>query len=194
MAMARRVSLFEREVSVRLAPVAIELIHGAARVLSEGELEGRTFSGSTMLTVDLRRTADRISERLEARRQAHNPHGARATIINSGATKARFQQIRQLSGIRGLMAGPGRDGSMTTSASAAAARGRRPAKAAHPAAAAAFITGCAPVALTGFRLVMVEDGGRDAGFAFGVLPPSFLKKSPNEDLDFTASTFAIRLS
>jgi hypothetical protein len=64
MAMARRVSLFEREVSVRLAPVAIELIHGAARVLSEGETssEHRTFSGSTMLTVDLRRTADRISD------------------------------------------------------------------------------------------------------------------------------------
>ena len=52
-------------------------------------------------------TADRISERLEARLQVRNPHGALATIINSGATKARFQQIRQLSGIRGLMAGPG---------------------------------------------------------------------------------------
>ena len=37
MAMARRVSLFEREVAVRLAPVALELLHGAARVLSEGE-------------------------------------------------------------------------------------------------------------------------------------------------------------
>ena len=38
--MARRVSLFEREVAVRLAPVALELIHGAARVLTEGELSG----------------------------------------------------------------------------------------------------------------------------------------------------------
>jgi hypothetical protein len=43
-------------------------------------------------------------------------------------------------------------------------------------------------------LVMVEEGGRAAGLAFGVLPPSFLKKSPNEDLGFTASAFAIRLS
>lgn len=60
--MARRVSLFEREVTVRLAPVAVELLHGAARVLSEGELDGDVYAGSTMLTVDLRRTADRISD------------------------------------------------------------------------------------------------------------------------------------
>src|SRR5688500_4221999 len=62
MAMARRVSLFEREVTVRLAPVAVELLHGAARVLSEGELTGDVYAGSTMLTVDLARTADRIAD------------------------------------------------------------------------------------------------------------------------------------
>jgi len=62
MAMARRVSLFEREVSVRLAPVAIDLLHDAARVLHEGELVGDIYAGSTMLTVDLSRTADRISD------------------------------------------------------------------------------------------------------------------------------------
>src|SRR6478752_6720726 len=62
MAMARRVSLFEREVHVKLAPVAIELLHGAARVLSEGELTGDVYAGSTMITVDLSRTADRISD------------------------------------------------------------------------------------------------------------------------------------
>ena len=60
--MTRRVSLFEREVSVRLAPVAVELLHGAARVLSEGELLGDVYAGSTMLTVDLERTTDRISD------------------------------------------------------------------------------------------------------------------------------------
>ena len=38
MAMARRVSLFERTVSVRLAPVAVDILHDAARLLSEGEL------------------------------------------------------------------------------------------------------------------------------------------------------------
>ena len=62
MAMARKVSLFEREVTVRLAPVAVELLHGAARILSEGELSGDVYAGSTMLTVDLARTADRIAD------------------------------------------------------------------------------------------------------------------------------------
>lgn len=62
MAVTRRVSLFEREVTIRLAPVALELIHGAARVLTEGELCGDAYAGSTMLTVDLARTADRISD------------------------------------------------------------------------------------------------------------------------------------
>ncbi len=62
MAVARRVSLFDREVTVRLSPVAIELLHGAARMLTEGELTGDCYAGSTMLTVDLARTADRISD------------------------------------------------------------------------------------------------------------------------------------
>nr|HEX4319023.1 hypothetical protein [Kofleriaceae bacterium] len=62
MAMARRVSLFEREVAVRLAPVAIELLHGAAAVLSEGGLDGDLYAGSTMLTVDLARTSQVFSD------------------------------------------------------------------------------------------------------------------------------------
>jgi hypothetical protein len=66
MAMTRRVSLFEREVAVRLAPVAVELLHGAARMLTEGELAGDAYAGSTMLTIDLARTRDRISDRLDA--------------------------------------------------------------------------------------------------------------------------------
>src|SRR5437764_1383764 len=66
MAMARRVSLFEREVSVRLAPSAVDLLHGVARVLSEGELAGTTFTGSTMLTIDLARAVDRVSDPADA--------------------------------------------------------------------------------------------------------------------------------
>lgn len=62
MALARRVSLFEREISIRLAPAAVELLHGAARVLTEGELSDGAYAGSTMLTIDLARTADRISD------------------------------------------------------------------------------------------------------------------------------------
>jgi len=62
MAMARRVSLFERELVVRLAPVAVDLLHGSARLLSEGEMVGDVYAGSTMLTVDLATAADRISD------------------------------------------------------------------------------------------------------------------------------------
>jgi hypothetical protein len=62
MAIARRVSLFEREVLVRLAPAAVELLHGVARVLSEGELVGDAYAGSTMMTIDLARTSDVISD------------------------------------------------------------------------------------------------------------------------------------
>ena len=62
MAMTRRVSLFERELVVRLAPVAVELIHGSARMLSEGEMVGDVYAGSTMLTVDLEAASDRISD------------------------------------------------------------------------------------------------------------------------------------
>ncbi len=62
MVMARRVSLFEREVTVRLAPSALELVHGAARLLTEGELDGDAYAGSTMLTVDLARMTDRVSD------------------------------------------------------------------------------------------------------------------------------------
>jgi hypothetical protein len=56
------VSLFAREVSVRLAPAAVELLHGSARVLTEGELAGDVYSGSTMLTIDLARTTNVISD------------------------------------------------------------------------------------------------------------------------------------
>jgi hypothetical protein len=66
MAMTRKVSLFEREVSVRLAPVALELLHGAARTLTEGELDGDAYAGSTMLTVDLARTAGVVSDPIDA--------------------------------------------------------------------------------------------------------------------------------
>ncbi len=62
MAMARRVSLFSREVTVKLAPVAVDLIHHSARVLSEGELSGDMYMGSTMMTIDLARATHQISD------------------------------------------------------------------------------------------------------------------------------------
>ena len=62
MAMVRRVSVFEREVTIRLAPAAVDLLHDAARVLHEGELTGDIYAGSTMLTVDLASTKHVISD------------------------------------------------------------------------------------------------------------------------------------
>jgi hypothetical protein len=62
MALVRRVSLFEREVTVRLAPAALELLHDASRTLTEGELVGDGYAGSTMLTIDLMRARERISD------------------------------------------------------------------------------------------------------------------------------------
>lgn len=55
-------------------------------------------------TIDLwAATTEHISQKLL---ELLDPYGTISTIVKSGATKARFQQIRQLSGIRGLMADP----------------------------------------------------------------------------------------
>jgi hypothetical protein len=62
MRQARRVSLFEREIHVRLSPAAIEILFGTAAVLSEGMLEGDRFYGSTMITMDLARADGQVSE------------------------------------------------------------------------------------------------------------------------------------
>jgi len=62
MAMARRVSLFEREVAVKLAPLAIDILHQHARMISEGEVAGDVYAGSTMMTVDLAAATAMISD------------------------------------------------------------------------------------------------------------------------------------
>jgi hypothetical protein len=62
MRQARRVSLFEREIQVRLSPAAIEIMFGTAAVLSEGLVEGSHFYGSTMITMDLARADGHVSE------------------------------------------------------------------------------------------------------------------------------------
>lgn len=61
-ASTRRISLFERTVTVRLSPAATQLLLGSARILSEGELHADGFAGSTMASIDLSRTADRVSD------------------------------------------------------------------------------------------------------------------------------------
>jgi hypothetical protein len=59
---ARRVSLFEREIHVRLSPAAIEVLLDSASILSEGELESGCYAGSTMITIDLTRASVHLSE------------------------------------------------------------------------------------------------------------------------------------
>lgn len=62
MASTRRVSLFEREIHMRMSPAALELLFELAAVLSEGGVEGARFYGSTMATIDLGRAAPHISD------------------------------------------------------------------------------------------------------------------------------------
>ena len=64
--------------------------------ITEAERDERTI----MLWTE---TTEQISQKLLERL---DPWGTISTIVKSGATKAKFQQIRQLSGIRGLMADP----------------------------------------------------------------------------------------
>lgn len=59
---AERVSLFEREVRVRLSAAAIEILFGTAAVLSEGQVESGRYYGSTMITIDLSRVSAYIAE------------------------------------------------------------------------------------------------------------------------------------
>ena len=62
MRQARRVSLFEREIRVRLSPAAIEILFGTAAVMSEGLVDGNLYYGSTMITIDLSRVDGHITE------------------------------------------------------------------------------------------------------------------------------------
>jgi hypothetical protein len=62
MARARRVSLFEREIRIRLSSAATEILLQLASVLSEGQVEGDCFFGSTMMTIDLGRAARLVSD------------------------------------------------------------------------------------------------------------------------------------
>ena len=66
MAMARRVSLFEREIRIRLSSPAIEILFGLSSVLSEGGVEDDGYYGSTMITIDLARAAGAVSDACDA--------------------------------------------------------------------------------------------------------------------------------
>jgi DNA-directed RNA polymerase subunit beta' len=84
-----------------------ELASADARIgdLEEQYHDGLITSNEKYLqTIDIWNEAtDNIRKMVE---ETLDPYGSIYTIANSGATKAKFQQIRQLSGMRGLMASP----------------------------------------------------------------------------------------
>ena len=63
MASAHRVSLFEKRIELRLSSSAVNILFEHAHVLSEGQLEEDGYFGSSMITVDLDRAAELISDR-----------------------------------------------------------------------------------------------------------------------------------
>jgi hypothetical protein len=97
MAAARRVSLFEREIRVHIGTAAIELLFGVAEVLSEGQLDGARYFGSTMITIDLERAraalrddCDAASAKRLADLVPHDPRvQARARALAAAAASER---------------------------------------------------------------------------------------------------------
>ncbi len=67
MAGARRVSLFEREIRIKLSGPAIEILFDLAAVISEGQLEQGGYFGSTMITIDLSRATGVVRDSCDAR-------------------------------------------------------------------------------------------------------------------------------
>ncbi len=62
MAGARRLSVFHRRIELGLSATALELVFAAPRVVSEGELDGDRYVGSTTIVVDLAGLSDKLSD------------------------------------------------------------------------------------------------------------------------------------
>lgn len=62
MAFVRRVGLFRREIHERISPAALDILLSSAGRISEGQLSGDRYYGSTMLTIDLTRIQGRVRE------------------------------------------------------------------------------------------------------------------------------------
>jgi len=66
MASVERVSLFCRHIHVGLSSAAVDILFDRAAVLSEGDIEGERYYGSTMVTLDLERAASLVTDRCDA--------------------------------------------------------------------------------------------------------------------------------
>ena len=60
MASAQRVPLIEREITEKLGAAALELLFADAERISEGSIHQGRYFGSTMLTIDLAKLANRL--------------------------------------------------------------------------------------------------------------------------------------
>jgi DNA-directed RNA polymerase subunit beta' len=106
---------FATKAGVTIAVSDVKVPEGKREVLADAdartaELEEMfregliTESEKYLQTVDAWNEAtERVTRMIES---SLDPYGSIYTIATSGATKAKFQQIRQLSGMRGLMASP----------------------------------------------------------------------------------------
>lgn len=86
---ARRVSLFEREIHIRLSPAAVDVLLASASLLSEGELDDGRFNGSTMITIDLPRASIYLSEACDLATARH----VEALIASDARVHARARAI-----------------------------------------------------------------------------------------------------
>ena len=66
MAVARRITLFEREIRIHLGTAGIEVLFDLAEVLSEGQRQGERWFGSTMVKIDLGRARGALRDDLDA--------------------------------------------------------------------------------------------------------------------------------
>jgi len=66
MAKSRKVSLFEREIRIRLSQAATEILFSKASILSEGQGKDEWYFGSTMMTIDLEKIAHIVSDSCDA--------------------------------------------------------------------------------------------------------------------------------
>ncbi|HTM22318.1 MAG TPA: hypothetical protein VL172_17480 [Kofleriaceae bacterium] len=97
---ARRVSLFEREIRIRLSAAAIDILFELAAVLSEGQVDGDHYFGSTMITFDLGRAGGLVSDECDeatARRVAELLGGDDRVLARARALGAR--EAARLAGV-----------------------------------------------------------------------------------------------
>lgn len=118
MARSTRVSLFEREVTVRLSSVGLDVLFAEPALLVEGEATATGYVGSTMLTFDLATTVARISDPADAT----TARRAAALMKNDPQTRFRARRIAIREAARAAGAAPLEPPQLDLRARAAGAR------------------------------------------------------------------------